>query len=457
MTYAEKRNHIDELKKTLDSFSPMSPENEKRFWKKVRLEWNYNSNHIEGNTLTYGETELLLIFDQTSGTHEMREYEEMKAHDVAIHMVKEWAKDKNRDLTEADIRELNRIILVKPYWKEAITNDGQATRRLIKVGEYKEHPNSVRLQNGEIFEYTSPLETPIKMNELMDFYRKCSASTEVHPVWLASMMHYKFVRIHPFDDGNGRVARLIMNYVLMKNEYPPILIKSAEKKNYLEALHQADVGNDQFFEFYLMEQLEYVLGLAIKAAKGQNVEEPSDIDKEVHIWKREILSEKQEVKENSFDVIEELFKSSFKKLFLLFIDRTKQFEELFNKMEITGWFNGGNFDHKGIESIEQGFAQRREEYIKRTVGIITHSLDQDIKDMSIYIALKGFKGKSPIIFDQYASLKIKLEKYTYQISIDNSVLLSKPYSQPLTDIEIQDILTESQKAILAELKEKSKV
>src|ERR1039458_8086546 len=119
MTYAEKRKQIDELKVTLDSLLPMSLEDERRFWKKIRLEWNYNSNHIEGNTLTYGETELLLIFDHTNGIHTFREYEEMKAHDLAYFLIQNWAKEKERPLTESDIKELNKTILKEPFWKEA--------------------------------------------------------------------------------------------------------------------------------------------------------------------------------------------------------------------------------------------------------------------------------------------------------------------------------------------------
>jgi len=103
----DKLEQVKKLKESLDALLPMSVENERAFWKKIRLDWNYNSNHIEGNTLTYGETQLLLMFDKTTGDHELREYQEMKAHDVAIHMVKEWAKDKSRFLTENDIRELN--------------------------------------------------------------------------------------------------------------------------------------------------------------------------------------------------------------------------------------------------------------------------------------------------------------------------------------------------------------
>ena len=69
--------HIESLQKTFAGLQPLSPENQQKLNKKFRLEWNYNSNHIEGNTLTYGETELLLIFGETKGNHEFREYEEM--------------------------------------------------------------------------------------------------------------------------------------------------------------------------------------------------------------------------------------------------------------------------------------------------------------------------------------------------------------------------------------------
>ncbi len=77
-------NNIESLKNAFINLQPLSVENQQRLDKKIRLEWNYNSNHIEGNTLTYGETVLLLIFDQTKGNHEFREYEEMKSHDVAL-------------------------------------------------------------------------------------------------------------------------------------------------------------------------------------------------------------------------------------------------------------------------------------------------------------------------------------------------------------------------------------
>jgi Fic family protein len=225
------------MQRILTPLKPLKKEDEERLWKKFRLEWNYNSNHIEGNTLTYQQTELLLIFGKTMGDHELREYQEMKAHDVAIELVRQYSIDKTRELTEADIRELNKIILVEPFWGNAQTLDGQPTRKLIQPGEYKKEPNSVKLQSGEMFHYASPEETPAKMSELINWYKSVTKENKLHPVEIAAQLHYDFVCIHPFDDSNGRTSRLMMNYVLLKYGYPPVIIKSSDKKEYLNALN----------------------------------------------------------------------------------------------------------------------------------------------------------------------------------------------------------------------------
>ncbi len=273
--------NIHRLLQEYRALLPMGDDARKVLENKFRMEFNYNSNHIEGNTLTYRETELLLLFESTIGEHTIREYDEMQAHDVAFRMVKTWANDPTRELTEQDIKELNKVILVKPFWKEAITPDGQPTRRLIKVGDYKEQPNSVRLANGEIFEYTSPIDTPIEMEKMVSWYRKEQVSMD--PLIIAALLHYRFVRIHPFGDGNGRISRLLMNYVLLRKGYPPVVIKSKDKSNYLLALRQADVGDLDRFVEYIALQMVWSLELAIKAAKGENIDEPDDLDKRIEL------------------------------------------------------------------------------------------------------------------------------------------------------------------------------
>ena len=150
------------LKKEWDALQPLSPEHDRRLWQKLRLEWNYHSNHIEGNTLTYGETLLLLLHGQTRGNHTLREYEEMKAHDVGIEHLRNLAADKARLINPGDIRDLNKIILKEPFWKPTQTPDGQPSRAQVIPGEYKTLPNSVITATGEPFEYASPMEVPAR-------------------------------------------------------------------------------------------------------------------------------------------------------------------------------------------------------------------------------------------------------------------------------------------------------
>lgn len=319
---------IDLKKQELDSLGSFDPKDEKRLWEKLRLEWNYNSNHIEGNTLTYGETKLLLLFGQTNGNHNVRDLDEMRAHDVAIQLIRNWAKDENYTLNERDIRDLNRTILVQDFWKEAITQTGQSTRRKIKVGNYKEHPNSVITQTGEIFEYASVTDTPILMQELIDWYR--NETSEMHPVTVAAMLHYRFVRIHPFDDGNGRISRILLNFHLLKNGFPPIVIKSTDKKNYLLALNRADAGDLDSFVEYVGEEMLWSLDLNIKAGKGESIEEEVDWEKEVFLLEKKIKAVKNH-DENIKKQINQYLTHSFPIILKRFVEKMNTLSSFFEE------------------------------------------------------------------------------------------------------------------------------
>ena len=325
-------SRIQKLSKNLDSLLPMKEEFRKELDKKFRLEFTYNSNNLEGNTLTYGETKLLLIFDETGNGvgHQFREYEEMKAHDVAYALICEWAADKERPLSEANIKNLNEIILVRPFWKEAITPDGQQTRREIKVGDYKQFPNSVRLANGEIFDYVTPQDTPIEMGQLVDWYRREEQDGKLHPVEMAALLHYKFVRIHPFDDGNGRISRLLINYVVLRHNLPPIIIKSADKPNYLRALHEADAGNIQAFVDYVAEQAIWSLEISIKAGRGESIDEPGDLDKKIALLKRQVGDDPGEVvRKKDSQAVANIYQTVVMPLAAEWENRLKKFDSFF--------------------------------------------------------------------------------------------------------------------------------
>lgn len=243
---------------------PLANENMARLWQRLRIEWNYNSNHIEGNTLTYGETLLLLIHGRTRGEHLLREYDEMRGHDVAIEWIKQLAQE-NRPITEGDIRDLNRMVLKEGFWRVAQTAGGESTRKWIEPGQYKTQPNHVLTAAGEIFYFASPEETPARMAEFVIWLRQELDNPSLSLASLLAQLHQRFIGIHPFDDGNGRVVRLLMNYVLLRIGLLPIVIKSQERKRYLELIAFADAGDFVPLENFLLEAIVWVMALGIEA------------------------------------------------------------------------------------------------------------------------------------------------------------------------------------------------
>lgn len=233
---------LSQLLKKWNSIQPLSQYNKERLLRKFTLEFNYNSNHIEGNTLTYGQTELLLLFGKVVNESNMKDLEEMKAHNVCVKMMMEEAGHKGKPLTETFIRQLHQVMLREDYTVHRVLPDGTTTSYVVHAGCYKTRPNSVITVTGEKFEYASPQETPALMHDLVDWYNNEAGNAGLSPIELAAAFHYRYIRIHPFEDGNGRIARLIMNYVLLRHDYPMIVVRSKVKSKYLTALHRADVN-----------------------------------------------------------------------------------------------------------------------------------------------------------------------------------------------------------------------
>ncbi|MCQ2347685.1 MAG: Fic family protein [Paludibacteraceae bacterium] len=301
---------LEQLYQEWRALQPMKEEYQQRLNQKFMLDFNYNSNHLEGNTLTYGQTELLFRFDQTDGNAPMRDYEEMKAHQVALMMVQMVANEKEqRPLTEAFIRELHQTMLREDYEKHEMRNNSPISYT-IHAGVYKTRPNSVITVTGERFDYASPEETPALMTDLVSWYNEEEQKGEMSPIQLATLFHYRYIRIHPFEDGNGRISRLLVNYILARHGYPMIVILTEDKANYLKALHKCDVqvgslpsvgaqaGLEQITPFveYMEGCLKRALTMGIKAAKGESIEEDDDFEKRVALLAREAEMKRGDVK-----------------------------------------------------------------------------------------------------------------------------------------------------------------
>ena len=205
------------------------------------VEYNYNSNHLEGNTLTYGQTELLLLFGKVSGEGHLKDFNDMKASEVSVKMMEEEAANKQVPLTQSFIRTLHKTLLREDYTEYRTLPNGTQTSYVIHAGQYKTRPNSVITRYGDRFEYASPQETPALMADLVGWYNEEEQKGNLSPIELAALFHYRYIRIHPSEDGNGRIARLMVNYILSRHGWPMIVVRSRLKQEYLEALHQADL------------------------------------------------------------------------------------------------------------------------------------------------------------------------------------------------------------------------
>ena len=223
------------------SIQPLSEADQNKLSMRFTVEYNYNSYHLEGNTLTYGQTELLLLFGKVSGEGHLKDFNEMKASEVSVKMMKEEAANKKDPLTQNFIRTLHHTLLREDYTEYRTLPNGVQTSFVIHAGQYKTRPNSVITRYGDRFEYASPEETPALMSDLVDWYNEEERKGELSPVELAALFHYRYIRIHPFEDGNGRIARLMVNYILSRHRWPMIVVRSRKKQEYLEALHQTDM------------------------------------------------------------------------------------------------------------------------------------------------------------------------------------------------------------------------
>lgn len=187
------------------SMQPLSARDYEMLSRRFAIDFNYNSNHIEGNTLTYGQTEILLLFGKIVGEARVDDVIEMKASDVGLKMMKEESRLKEMPLSQSFIRTLHKTLLREDYTVYRNLPGGMTTSYVIHAGQYKSRPNSVITRYGDRFEYASPEETPALMSDLVNWYNEEEKRGTLSPVELAALFHYRYIRIHPFEDGNAPV------------------------------------------------------------------------------------------------------------------------------------------------------------------------------------------------------------------------------------------------------------
>lgn len=227
-------NEVDQLKRELDNKRPIPKETLRSLEDSINLEWTYNSNGIEGNTLTLRETQVVLE-GITVGGKSIKEHLEAINHEKAILYLNNLVKEDN-PITEWNIKGIHQLVL------KDIDNEN--------AGRYRRENVTIK---GATHTPPDYLKVPELMEKLVLNYENWN---DFHPIIQAALLHGELVKIHPFVDGNGRTARLLMNLNLMNYGFNPVIIKKEDRLEYYEALDKAHTTGDYTDFVKLIVKLE---------------------------------------------------------------------------------------------------------------------------------------------------------------------------------------------------------
>ena len=214
-------NDLESKKKQLDALRPFTPQQIKNLEAWYDVELTYTSNAIEGNTLTRSETAIVLEKGLTVRGKPLKDHQEAVDHLEALHFVRELAAT-DRSITERDVRDIHKLVVGQTLTREA--------------GEYSKFK---RLIVGSKAKLPDPTQIP----QLMEEFGNWLAVSPPSPA-TAFEAHLRLVSIHPFSDGNGRTSRLLMNLLLLKADYPPVVIEPEQRADYFDSLEKSQVQGD---------------------------------------------------------------------------------------------------------------------------------------------------------------------------------------------------------------------
>lgn len=232
-------------KKELDKLRPFPKAALQELKKQLEIELTYNSNAIEGNSLTLQETRLVLEHGITIKGRSLREHFEAINHKEAILFVEDSLKE---EINEKLVKKLNGLVLDKIYEEE---KGRYRTTNVRILGTIKSPPQAEKV--------------PRLMNNFIKYATKNPDNLNV--IEMAAIIHYKLVEIHPFSDGNGRTARLLMNLFLMKYGYPITVVLKNDRKKYYQTLREADNGNMKPFIDFIGYCINRSLDIYLSAFK----------------------------------------------------------------------------------------------------------------------------------------------------------------------------------------------
>ncbi len=219
---------IDKLQQEINSYRPLPAHTFKQLKEYYRVGLTYSSNALEGNSLTETETKIVIEDGITIGGKPIRDYYEALGHSEAYDHIYNLSKEK--EFTENDIKKLHKLF----YHRIDETRAGRYRKEKVFI-------------SGSQYSLPAPEKVPDLMKGFITSMK--NTSQKLHPVEYSAVAHKDFVLIHPFVDGNGRVARLLMNLILLQKGYCIAIIPPILRRDYIQALEKAHTDDKSFIEF----------------------------------------------------------------------------------------------------------------------------------------------------------------------------------------------------------------
>jgi Fic family protein len=450
MNIDEKLQIIDTLKAEIDAHGKLSPEILRKINYKFRLDWNYYSNKMEGNTLTKDETRSIMIGNVTIHGKPIRDVLEMRGHDDAIDAILKIGKGE-LNISERRIKDLHSAIMHEE------TEENKA-----KIGSWKAVDNYVLNYKGERFDFTRSEDVAEEMHTLINWLsaenEKQGKKGALHPALLAIEFHLRYVTIHPFYDGNGRTARILMNLILISKGFPPLIIKTEEKERYHQYI--ADIqgygGNKDFYYGLMLDLLIRSLELVNTAINGGDIEEPDDIDKRIELIKNKLSGIDSVTEKKTFESVNNTLNDCIFPILQQVEEKIDRLKELFlNIHRIIQYRENGQILNIPIENglLYQSLNTWLAERFQRTKDE-QHIIQDGITELTYLYQLKGFK-KSLATQYIHIDIGIRFFDFEYVIKIDGDRVRERKfgYGRPMNKQLIHDIVRNIIDRVLNEISE----
>jgi Fic family protein len=433
---------INGIQKEIAELPPLSVEQKNKLWYRIRLDWNYHSNAMEGNTLTISETATLLLHGLHAGNKFGRHYEEMTLHNGVLLHLQDVVRQEV-PITAYFIRGLHASMMGESYSIDAQDPNGNPMQVKGRPGEYKNKPNFVQRGN-EKYSYTSVEDVEPEMRALVEWLQAEEVNEELHPIEIATLFHTRFVTIHPFDDGNGRMGRILMNLILMKSQLAPAIIIREEKPIYLDALVLAQDGKNQVPLLNLIAKETFnAMELRLKAYRGESLERQDDWEKEAALLKQELEEIQNPVLKMSAELVRDCILGSIEPLFHRFAEKMKaNFDGFFLEHEVFYGLNGTSYDNK---------AAFEEELVK---NVNPETLN--IAEVRVGVVFRGFKLPGREDFSIQEGLKVNFSRYNYQVLTDRgeqNAKEQKRYSEAVSQEEGNALIAQVGKEVTARIQQ----